>query len=396
MRIVYFLSASFVSSFGDMLLVFALPAGLGIATNDIRSTVLLWMIPAVAMYASSCCHNFISSRIGKARKDYAFLLIIISAIEAITSIIAIRTNNPLILIVSCSVFVFFYAFIKEGVTRVFYNVQVYRFFTTDENYAKLAGWHNAFEILAMTLGGIAAGFLVFSGTWKLALAIDALTFFLLGCILLIAGRDARPRSVSTSTQSKIIFSVKEYYFLLKSINITMPLLFGLNALGWNYITLILDDLSIVNTSDAIYASTILQVPGMIVGANFGRLQSILPIFHFILTIPILFFLSVVIFFSFPAIEIFYFSAFLVGMVYGLLWPAERYVKSLMDDKTMINYNQMILKRLSIFQLLSCILSLFIFSLNKFNHAVVASSLVIFFLIIATRNIGFNVEKFKQS
>ena len=385
-----------MSSFGDMLLVCALPAGLGIDTNDIRSAVLLWMIPALAMYASSCCHSLVSSRVVKARKDYAFLLIIISAIEVITSIIAIITNSPLVLIVACSVFIFFYAFIKEGVTRVFYNVQVYRFFTTDGNYAKLAGWHNAFEILAKTLGGIAAGFLVFSGAWKLALTIDAITFFLLGCVLLIVGRDARPCSMPTPTQPKIIFSVKEYCFLLKSINVTMPLLFGLNALGWNYITLILDDLAIVDVSQAIYVSTILQVPGMIVGASFGRLKSVIPITHFILTIPIFFFLSVIMFFYFPTVEIFYLSAFLVGIVYGLLWPAERYVKSLMGNKNMINYNQMVLKRHSFFQLLSCILSLFIFSLTEFSHVVVISSMVVVLLITATRNIGFDARKFKQS
>ena len=114
--------------------------------------------------------------------------------------------------------------------------------------------------------------------------------------------------------------------------------------------------------------------------------------HLILTIPLLFFSSVVLFFIDPRIEIYFISVFLSGMVYGLLWPAERYIKSQMENKEMIYFNSLVLKRLSLFQFLSCVCAFGIYSLEEFRTPVIAASTTMAIVIFLTRNYKFQLKK----
>ena len=396
-RVLLFLLSSFISSFGDMLLVCAIPAGLGVDTNDIRMAIFMWFIPAIAMYLSSYFYKKISLRTHHARRDYALLLIGIAIIEIVTAILAFSFNGPLYTIIISCIFVFFYAFAKEGIPRIFYDVQIYRFFVTDDNYAKLAGWHNALGILAKVLGGLLAGYLILKGTWKSAFIVDALTFFVFGLAILFAGKNTVEKikgndSLTSKSLSKANSIQEDYTFLLKAINVVMPLLFGLNALAWNYMVLILKKLSIAEVSDGIFMMTLLQIPGLIIGANFHWVKNVISIKHLILTIPILFFSSVVLFFIDPRIEIYFASVLLSGVVYGLLWPAERYIKSRMENKEMIYFNSLVLKRLSLFQFLSCVCAFAIYSLEEFRTPVVAVSAIMAIIIFSTRNYKFQLKK----
>src|SRR2546423_629907 len=76
-----FLLSSFVSAVGDSLLVLAVPAGLGLETNDLRSAVLMWLIPAVAIFISTFMYKIVEKRKGSTRIDYGFLILAVALLE---------------------------------------------------------------------------------------------------------------------------------------------------------------------------------------------------------------------------------------------------------------------------------------------------------------------------
>ena len=380
-----------------MLLVCAIPAGLGVDNGDIRTAIFMWFIPAIAMYISSYFSKHIGKRISCARRDYAFLLIGIAIIEIITALLVFASSDSThTLILSC-IFVFFYAFAKEGIPKIFYDVQIYRFFVTDENYARLAGWNNALEILARASGGFLAAYFLFSGTWKSAFIVDAITFIVFGATIWAVGRDKIKKTedknlvVESQTTSEDS-SEKKYLPLFSMINVVIPLFFAFNALSWNYIALILKELSIAEVSEGIFFLTLLQIPGLILGANFDRLKKVVAAKHFILTVPMLFFASVMLFFIFPSAKIYYLCVFIFGLTLGLIWPAEKYVKSRMEDQKMIRFNNLVLKRLSIFQFISCVLAFAIYSFDNFRIPIIIASIAMGLIIFLSRGFNFNAIK----
>lgn len=382
MRLFAFLFSQFVSGVGDALLLFAFPAGLGMEFNDIRPAVLLWLIPGIAMFLSSFLAKVISKRVAVARKDYGKLMITIAIIELVTASLTFHFDSKLATILLSGIFVFFYAFAKEGLPRLFYCVSIYRYFGEDASYNKLLGYSTSINILAGLVGTIFASYLVFQRSWRTGLLIDAITFLLIGFVVLFFGRDVAGTTENEEKEDiecqkndrKEILSSDSR---LRIIFYTAPILFCTNALAWNYISLIAKDLKVFEVSMGIFLIAILRLPGILAGAYFYKIFQLIPQKFLLITPPFLAILSNILFLTFPTKFLFSTSILFQGFVYGVYWPTDTGVRNeISNQNELIVFNSRLLKRLSLYQLASCILALFIYSKTNYIDYLIPFSILV--------------------
>ncbi|MAF91617.1 MAG: MFS transporter [Bdellovibrionota bacterium] len=382
MRVIAFLFSQFVSGVGDALLLFAFPAGLGMEFNDIRPAVLLWLIPGIAMFLSSFLAKIISKRVAVARKDYGKLMIGIAIVELITASLTFYFDSKLATIILSGVFVFFYAFAKEGLPRLFYFVSIYRYFEEESSYNKLLGYSTSINILAGLAGTIFASYLVFKSSWRTGLLIDAITFLLIGFVILFFGRDVVP---STKVEKKVNIEPQEHNIektlssdsRLRIIFYTAPILFCTNALAWNYISLIAKDLKVFEVSMGILLIAILRLPGILAGSYFYKLFESIPQKFLLIAPPVLAILSNILFLIFPSKLLFSTSILFQGFVYGVYWPTDTGVRNeITNQNKLIFFNSRVLKRLSLYQLASCVLALYIYSHTDYMEYLIPFSILI--------------------
>lgn len=377
----WFLLSNFISSFGDKLLVFAVPVGLGVELNDIRTAVFMWLVPAVAMFLSSKLVNLVHARSGHARRDYALLLIFIAFIEFITCTFCyyFSDNSTITFYLVCA-FVFFYAFAKEGVPRIFYNFATYKFFGTDKDFQRAAGYRYTSDIVASLLSGFVAYYLVASSSWRIALVVDSLTFVFFALILLKKGSEYKTANAKKSIPNKKIKEeqVKGLQRSTKNVNIVLlmtPLLFGVNALFLNYLPLIADKVSTIDASIGVLMLAVLKTPGLALGVFYREVREKIST-AFFLTVPIILMICFgFLFLFYPFKSIFCMTVILLGIVEGTFWSATDEVISSLSPKNMIEVNGVNLRRLSIFQFVSCIFALIAYSSDNFIFYI-----VMFFLI----------------
>ena len=90
---------------------------------------------------------------------------------------------------------------------LFYFVSIYRYFEEESSYNKLLGYSTSINILAGLAGTIFASYLVFKSSWRTGLLIDAITFLLIGFVILFFGRDVVP---STKVEKKVNIEPQEH------------------------------------------------------------------------------------------------------------------------------------------------------------------------------------------
>jgi hypothetical protein len=187
-QIAFFVS-SFTSSVGDSLLYFALPIGLGIERNSVKSSIILFFVPSIFMIISSFLAKKVSKRLNTARKDYSIILGFVALLEIGIAVAAINTESDPVKLALMVVFVSIYAFAKEGLPKLFYSVAMYRHFFNTEEYAKVVGFDRALSIAAWFVGTLVSGALLHFGKWEMALLFDGGTFFVLAGTLFFIGKD---------------------------------------------------------------------------------------------------------------------------------------------------------------------------------------------------------------
>lgn len=161
LNFIIFLFLHFISSFGDSLLYFALPLGLGIATQDIRSTILMFFIPGLAIRASVFFATYVKKRVDTAASDYGFLLVGLGLVELLTGYLFLGLETKSYMILSSVIFVFIYALLKEGIPRLLFAVNIYSYFVAPSEYQKALSYGHMIRIIATFLGGLTAGFVLY-------------------------------------------------------------------------------------------------------------------------------------------------------------------------------------------------------------------------------------------
>ena len=399
-RKIIFLFSSFLSTVGDMLLVFAVPAGLGLETNDIRSAVLMWLIPAVAMFLSSFLNKKIEGRPHSVRTDYGYLLVGIAVLELIISVLALKLKTPHQTLVLITGFVFLYAVAKEGIPRLLYLVAVYRFFVDQNGYTKMAGLSNGLNIFASFLGVAFAAFLISKGVWRVALIIDAVTFVVFGLAILLVGIDApsgRTESPDAAKDSKNIEAVP-LAGGLGTVAMVVPLLFGINALVWNYLPLLSQRFSVVGASTSILLISVLRLPGLLAGITLDKILKWLPLERLVRIVPTIYFSLSVVFIMWPHVITLALLIVAQGALSGIYWPSDFSIRNMMSHATQVQFNTIVLRRLAIFQFLACCAALWIYSPNHQFQSIyvvltLAGLIALIFFVGAPKKLGATAANF---
>lgn len=364
-RTFIFLTSSFLSAIGDTLLEVAVPAGFGLETKDIRSAVLMWLIPAVAIYLSSFFKNIMISRANSIRTDYAKLLLSVSILEIIISFCSLELRSSAQTLVLITLFVFLYALAKEGIPRLLYLVAVYRFFIEPEGYTKIAGKNTGLNILAEFIGTVIAAFLVVRGHWRVSLVLDALSFVVFGLAIYYCGIDPNKKNTlkNNETENNII-SEKSKSIIVNYIPVVVPLIFAVNALVWNYLPLLSEQILHFNAFHSILLISFLRIPGLFSGFFLSKISKFITIEHLIQTIPVLY----IIFSLFFVLRPSFFSLSLLiignGIVSGAYWSADYSIRNKLNHTILVQYNTTVLRRLAIFQFIACCFAVFLYSPEK--------------------------------
>ena len=388
-RAFIFLLSSFLSAVGDSVLVFAVPVGLGLETRDLRSAVLMWLIPAVAMFISSFFSTRMERRLHSARTDYGKLLLAIATLELAISGAALHFRTPFQTVALISGFVFLYALAKEGIPRLLYVVSVYRYFVEPKGYTQIAGVSTGLNIGAAFVGTCFAGWLVATGSWRVALVFDATTFVIFGLAVLFFGRDPGQSPAADSNLETKGLSLQTCG-RLKGIQIFVPLLFGVNALIWNYLPLLSERLTLLNSSTSIFVIGFLRLPGMFSGLFIQRILKTLSAGKILIGLPALFLLGSLVFSAAPSVILFSILILFQGLISGLYWPVDFSVRNDLSGGNLIRFNTTVLRKLAITQFLGCLLALWVYSPSGPGFSAVSG--VAIALIIASIIFHFTIER----
>lgn len=387
---ILFLLASFISSLGDYVLLYAVPAGLGLETADIRSAVSMWLIPAVAMYLSSYLSRFVSKRELTSRTDLGRLYLAIGVLEIIFAILVFFCTSKLQVLITVCFFVFFYAFAKEGIPKLFYMVSIYRYFVSATQYTKLASTNAGLGVLASILGTLFAGGLLATGNWKFGLLVDAITFFIFGTIILFYGSDIKSQEeVTQRIQDSAVSS--DTAIALNRVYLILPVFFCINAISWNYFPLLVQSLDIASVANSVYFIALLRTPGLILGLRYTTIFKNLRKSSIIAIVGFFYFLSIFAFLISPSKTLFAITILAQGLFSGVYWPTDLATRNQLGSKPQILFNTSVLKSLSSFQFIGCLLALLLFADTNASMA----KLPIIFVGISAFILAFQSYKWRQ-
>jgi hypothetical protein len=344
------------------MLVVAVPIGLGVELQDIRMSVFMWMIPALAMFLTSFLHKKIASRAASARKDYAFLLLGIGAIELLFACASLRFQSSFATVLLVCSFVFLYAFLREGIPRLLYMVSIYRYFAEPSDYSKISGKVASLSVLASLIGMGAGAYLVTTGSWRYALIFDSLTFCALAVTILFSGRDfevtesiSKPQIVDSDSAEM------PNQFVFRFIGWAVPTIFGVNAVCGNYLALLADHASLLPILNSIALIAAFRLPGMMAGLSLGGLMKKIAPKNIIIACAALLLLPSLVFSAIPSL----WSLCLIitgqGLYFGVFVPADLSIRNTLNSDQLIRFNSQILRRLALSQLTGCILAFVIYN-----------------------------------
>lgn len=383
-----FLLASFLSAIGDFVIIFSLPNGLAKESGKISLAVFFWLIPALAIVLASFFGKTLSKRLDSERTDYARLLIALGSFEVFICFFLLFFRGLQETVFVCFVFLAFFAFVKEGISRLLYNVTVYRFFSKPSEYTKISGKKAALDIIGGLVGIIIASYLVKENFWKFSLILDAISYFILGFTILIYGknqsikyniRDALPESYQL--EKSTFKRVKNVDGSLKYIMIALPLIHAVNALYQNYQPLINYKLNIMSVSGSILLISILRMPSVIIGLNLERIHKAIFLDAFIKIFPLFYVVLSLLFLIYPSAITMILTVIMAGAFTGVYMPIVLNILNLLPANLTIKYNVFITRWIGIFQGLACVASIFIYNNERIDVSLICF-LIIFFSIFS--------------
>lgn len=360
-----FLILHSISSLGDGLLYFGLPVGLGLSTNDIRSTILMFLIPGIAIKLSSFLSSIISKRGKKSRLDYAKLLIILGLIEVIISIPLFYNIEKTTTIILCSCFVFIYAFLKEGIPRLLFSIEVYRYFCDLEDYKKLVSYGHVARMAFTFIGSLLASYLLMKKSWEYSLLIDSMTFIIYGLGLLFLGKDVEDIPINEKRD------IKEESITLESANFTplnhliyiIPLMAFVSCLFYPYINVLIEYYGLGKASIGVGFTALVSFLVAIINLYYSKASSESWDRIILYIIPAVFIILSVGFNLYPSILFYVLITFAAQAYYSIFNTSDYNFRIKLPKDEMIKYNTRITRYFSIAQIISCIFALAYFSFD---------------------------------
>lgn len=376
-----FLTASFLSTFGDTLLVIALPIGIGQDSGDISLALLAWFIPSIAVIISSYVSHVVKRRTATERIDYGLLLLVIAFFELIFGIGVHFTQHTMTTLILIMSFIFLYAIAKEGISRLIYNISIYRFFCLPQNYSNLSGKKAGLDIAASLLGVVFAAYLVGSENWRYALIIDASTFLILGCMLIFIGKDPEAAKVNLEQETDFNLSLtSEKISHTKWVVMGVPLLHAVNALYAYFQPLIVEKADIMTASHSLFFLSLMRLPSMAGGLFFNRLTTHLAAHRIIALFPVIYVLSSALFVMEPNTETMLLTMFVGGINIAIYTPAYINILNSLPRVYIIEANKVVLRSIGFFQGSACLVSMYLYSSQELPTLSVVAAMSVFILL----------------
>lgn len=390
-RSIFYLILSFFSYIGDIILLYSLPTGFGIHKNNLSFTVLLFLIPALAIFLSTFLNGKLSKRIDRSNIDYGFILFFIAIVEVIIALTCLNINSDAYLVPLILIFVFIYAFTKEGIPRLFYVVAIYRYFCSDEEYKKIAGIDYALKILASFFGIFISSLLIKNQLWLYSLLIDSLSFLPLAFFLIFYAR----KNLSTAnSKPKKTAHVKES-FILKKIYRIVPLLSLGSCLFWPHLALLSGKLNVIVPWKATLLMGVMALPGLICGLLLSKITTYINSYKVIYILPLIYILSGLLFLAYPDITTLSLVMIFNGFITGVYWPLDYSFRNKMDSLELVKFNTNVTRGFSIAQAISCSFVVLLSSHSNFINMLIAAlaTLSVFYVIMIFTRIIKNENNF---
>lgn len=358
-KLIAFYFATALSALGDSFLYFGLPFALSVKTGSLGASVALYIVPAISMLASIKLASWLKKRIAFAKNDYAKILILLGLIEVGFSVLLLASSSLFFQVLITYLFILVYAFLKEGIPRLFYVYSVYSYFCETKDYQKVAGRHQGIVITASLIGVAISGFLSQGNTWKYALLFDAISFATLGITLLRFGTD--PHNQNVDVEHKRLKSLKSLRItkLLKYIYLSSGATVFISSLFWPYLPFISKLLKIDNTGITFFLLAVLRAPGLVSSLYLDKITQLANTKKILFSLPLILYTSIAIFFILPSIYTMALMIFSFGTMSGIYYPLElSYRKNILGDN-LIDFNAATLRFFSISQLAGTLSAFFI-------------------------------------
>lgn len=371
---------SFLSSVGDFTLIFSLSNGVIKEIKIVSFAPFFWLIPAIIMYFSLLTKKYFLNRESNIRRDYSYLLLFIGLVEVLCALLLYYFQSQSFIILACSFFIIVYAFFKEGIPRLSFNNKVYTLFCHKEHYLKLAAQKGSIDLIGGTLGIIISSYLVGANLWRMALIIDAITFFIFGVIIFFGGtkklinQNISSNFSSTNEQIVIIKNLKK---CLVYIMLAIPLVHYINALYQNYIPIINNELGLLSFSTTILLISIVRAHIIVLGYFLDRICNKFYWDKILLWFPISYMFISLFFLLFPCNATMLLTVILSSFFVGIFLPLSLNIINHLTYSMMLEYNTKLVKRIAIFQTMGCVISIVVFNFYGFRKEIVASNLLFF-------------------
>jgi hypothetical protein len=393
-----FLFGSFLSSVGDFTFIFSIPTGLVKETNLANILPFFWLIPAAVMYFALLTKKYFVKRANNIRKDYSYLLFFIGIIEVLYSILLYCFNSLDFILISCVFFIIIYAFFKEGIPRISFNSTVYNLFCHKQHYLKLAAQKGSFDLLGSILGIFISAYLVEANLWRFALIIDAVTFLIFGLIIFLAGKQ-KPINQSTFdnlfTFNKHALTIKNMENCLLYVLLAIPLVYYVNALYQNYMPIINNELGLLSFSTTILIISIIRSHIIVLSCFIDKLCNKIYWDNVLLGFPMLYVLISLLFLLLPCHFTMLLTIIMSSFFVGIFLPLSLNIINYLNYDVMLEFNTRLGKRIAIFQMTGCVISIIIFHFYGFYKEAIAFSMLIisifyiFYCLLYKRNFFIN-------
>ncbi|MBC75174.1 MAG: hypothetical protein CME64_04095 [Halobacteriovoraceae bacterium] len=356
-----FLFTSCVSAFGDALLYLALPVGLGLTTGKVEDAITLFLIPAIFMFASS----YVSERFVRPKRlnlDYGYVLISLALIELIISVLCILAEGITEKKYLMYLFVAIYSFGKEGLPKIYYNFEVYKFFFSEDHYSKVVAKTKSLVILGGLLGMCSSAVLIELRLWEYSLLVDSFTFLALGLIIL---RGSLPKEQEKSEESELN-GVNNLSTEHKYINFIVPFYIFISSLFWPFLPLINQRLGVASISHSILLLAAFKLPGIIAGFKFEYLKEKLGMLKLLYITPWLALFATLTYMLSPSLISYLVVILTFSLVESVYWPADYSVRDQLNTSLKIKFNKLNLRLFALFQGLGCLIGYAIFHFGNFQ------------------------------
>ncbi len=348
----------------------------------------MFMIPGIAIKLSTFLSGIVKNRVEHARRDYSRLLTILGILELLISFLLIKGANQILL---CSLFVFVYAFLKEGIPRLLFSISIYSYFVEPKELTKTISLGHVVKIFATLTGSLLASFLIKKMNWEYSLVIDAITFLLMSLGLIALGKDnisnrkEKSNDIGEDLDRQEILTSNESR-ILELISFFIPVISFISCLFFPYINILLERYNVTQSYHGVASTALIGFSVSILNIFYSKRKTHQLNNIIIKGIPPTFIILSVLFNMNPNFFLFILITTASSSYNSVFNTVDYSIRSKLPLIKMIDFNTKVTRKFSLAQIGSCFTALIYYSYDFPSYylglAILISSLFFLSVIIA--------------